>query len=299
MVPSRERNSLIVGWFSFEQQGATAGDLLVRDLVSKWLADADIKHSVVVAEPFDDGLRWDAIDPQAYTDLLFVCGPFGNGWPITDLLRRFSHCRIHGINLTVLENLDSWNPFTNLLERDSSRASRPDLVFLSPPTRVPIVGLVLVHRQLEYGAQARHTEVDEIVRNVLDQKDVAIVPIDTRLDVNSTGLRSPAQVESLIARMDVVVTTRLHGTVLALKNGVPVVPIDPIAGGAKITKQIATIGWPILLDADTLTHDSLKAALEACLTESMRERARECGDRARHLLKDVPRDLIAAMGRIS
>ena len=36
--------------------------------------------------------------------------------------------------------------------------------------------------------------------------------------------------------MDAVVTTRLHGTVLAIKNGVPPVVIDPIAGGRKVLR---------------------------------------------------------------
>ena len=49
-------------------------------------------------------------------------------------------------------------------------------------------------------------------------------------------LRTAEEVESLIARMDVVLTTRLHGLVLALKHGVPVVAIDPIAGGAKLRR---------------------------------------------------------------
>ena len=37
-------------------------------------------------------------------------------------------------------------------------------------------------------------------------RPMAAVRIDTRLDVNATGLRAAAEVESLIARMDVVVT---------------------------------------------------------------------------------------------
>ncbi len=46
--------------------------------------------------------------------------------------------------------------------------------------------------------------------------------------------------------MDIVVTTRLHGMVLALKNGVPAIAVDPIVGGAKITQQARAINWPIL-----------------------------------------------------
>ena len=29
--------TLVAGWFSFEQMGASAGDLLARDLVCEWL----------------------------------------------------------------------------------------------------------------------------------------------------------------------------------------------------------------------------------------------------------------------
>ena len=34
---------------------------------------------------------------------------------------------------------------------------------------------------------------------------MARADIDTRMDVNATGLRNPAEVESLIARMDVII----------------------------------------------------------------------------------------------
>jgi len=45
----------------------------------------------------------------------------------------------------------------------------------------------------------------------------------------------------------VVVTTRLHGLVLGLKQGVPVLAVDPVAGGAKVAAQAAAWGWPVLL----------------------------------------------------
>src|SRR6185369_5990869 len=94
----------------------------------------------------------------------------------------------------------------------------------------------------------------------------AVVPIDTRLDANATGLRGPAEVEAAIARMDAVVTTRLHGMVLALKNGVPALVIDPIPGGAKIARQAAAIGWRSVLVVDALDDDALRRELAYCLS---------------------------------
>jgi hypothetical protein len=284
--------ALVAGWFSFEQMGATAGDLFARDLVCQWLREANITYDVALAAPFDGGIPWDQADPQAYSHVVFVCGPFGNGRPITEFLPRFAASRLVGINLTMLEPLEAWNPFDLLLERDSSRFARPDITFLSQQPKVPVVGVVLVHPQKEYGGKARHHEANEAVARLLSSREVAAVPIDTCLDGNTTGLRTPREVESLIARMDVVVTTRLHGTVLALKNGVPVVAIDPIAGGAKVKRQTETIGWPIVLTADALSDEKLHEAFRNCLTEEARRQAHAIGDSARLLLKNLRADFV-------
>jgi len=69
------------------------------------------------------------------------------------------------------------------------------------------------------------------IEQLLKKVEATMVSIDTSLLDNSGGLRTSGEVESLIAKMDLVITTRLHGTVLAIKNGIPVIPIDPIAGG--------------------------------------------------------------------
>jgi polysaccharide pyruvyl transferase WcaK-like protein len=113
--------------------------------------------------------------------------------------------------------------------------------------------------------------------------------------VNATGLRNPAEVESLIARMDVVLTTRLHGTVLALKNGVRAIAIDPIAGGAKIQRQTATIGWPLCINADSVTDEAPTRAFEFCLTEEARALARKCAENAQRRVKEIHKAFIAAI----
>ena len=169
--------------------------------------------------------------------VVFVCGPFGDGWPLTDFLPRFAGCRLVGLDVSMLQPLEEWNPFDLLLERDSSRASRPDLALLSEAPLLPVAGLVRVHPQAEYGERSAHGEADALVDDLLAGAGLAVIPIDTRLDVNATGHRTAAAVESAIARVDVVVTTRLHGLVLALKNGVPAVAVDPIRGGAKVRRQ--------------------------------------------------------------
>lgn len=278
---------LVAGWFSFEDMGATAGDLLVRDVVGGWLREGGVPFDVAVAPPFAPGVDWRHVDPAAYSHVAFVCGPFGDGWPLTEFLPRFRGCRLVGVDLTMLDSLEQWNPFDLLLERDSSRTSRPDLAFASDAPHVPVVGLVRVHPQAEYGDRGGHDAADALLDGLLADRDVAVVPIDTRLDVNAGGLGSAAQVESLISRMDVVVTTRLHGLVLALKNGVPAVAVDPVRGGAKVLRQAAVLKWPYVFAVDAARPADLDAALAACLGPGTRERAARTAERAREQLASL------------
>lgn len=291
--------TLVTGWFSFEQMGATAGDLLARDLVCEWLRRAGHSYDVAIAPPFQGGVDWRSVDPSTYSNIVFVCGPFGNGWPITDFLPHFAGCRLIGINLSMLESLDKWNPFDLLFERDSSVTSRPDITFLSRQAKVPIVGVVLVHPQKEYGEKAKHQVANDAIQRLVASREMSAVRIDTRLDDNITGLRSPAEVESLIARMDVVLTTRLHGTVLALKNGVPVIAIDPIVGGAKIRRQAETIGWPLIFTTEALEQEVLEKAFEYCLTEEARSKAKECREKAIKMVQEVCDQFVSALTNMS
>jgi hypothetical protein len=289
--------ALVAGWFSFEEMGATAGDLLVRDLLCLWLSRNRVPYDVAVAKPFSGGVDWTSVDPNEYSHVVFACGPFGNGRPVAEFLARFARCSLVGVNLSMLESLEAWNPFDLLIERDSSRAARPDIVFLAEPSPVPIVGVVLIHPQPEYRERDLHETANGALRRLVAGLEVAAVPIDTRLDENQTGLRSPGEVESLIARMDVVLTTRLHGMVLALKNGVPVIAIDPVAGGAKISRQARTFGWDFVYLVGEITDEQLRTAFAACLTERVRLEAIACRNRARATLADVESRFASAFRR--
>jgi hypothetical protein len=291
--------TLVTGWFSFEQMGASAGDLLARDVVCDWLRDAGRAYDIALAAPFDGGVDWRVVDPTDYDPVIFVCGPFGNGPPLTEFLQRFAGQRLIGLNLTMLETLERWNPFALLIERDSSARSHPDLAFLAREPRVPVVGLVLIDSQPEYGRRGLHDTANEALRRLAADRGAVVVPIDTRLDDNRTGLDTAAQVESLIARMDVVLTTRLHGTVLALKNGVPALAVDSVAGGAKIKRQADTLGWPIVFTADAVTDAQLAEAFDYCLTDTARAEARSCAERAREALGPAREEFMNIMNTMN
>lgn len=292
---------LIMGWFSFDNMGNTAGDMIARDVVCKWLDDANIAYKVAVTNsfPYPGGVQWETVDPHLFTDILFVCGPFGNGYPITDMLVRFVNCRLIGLDLTILQSLQEWNPFTILYERDSSRNSNPDITFFAPAPRVPVAGVILMDKQDMYGVRDQHQKVNQVVELFIKGRELSVVRIDTELENNKGGLRSSGEVESLIAKMDIVITTRLHGSVLAIKNGVPVIPIDSVKGGAKLTRQIKTIGWPLLFDAENLSEGALHGALDYCLTEKARQEAKKCARKAYNTIEHMRASFLAELIELS
>lgn len=283
--------ALVAGWFSFERSDFTAGDLLACDLVCEWLQEAGYDVDVARVAPLQGGVRLDAVDPARYSHVVFVCGPFMRNALEDWFLKRFAGCHVTGVNVSLPVPLDAWNPFDLLFERDSSARARPDLTFLSPAALVPVVGVCLVEPYAEAIVEAANAAV----MRLLAGREAARVVIDTRLDVNSVGLRTPAEIESLIARMDAIVTTRLHGTVLALKHGVPAVVIDPEPGGGRIKRQADTVGWPVAFTVDALDDEALRRGLDYCLSAEARTLARECAARAAVEVEALSRSFVAAM----
>lgn len=267
---------LIAGWFSFEQCNVTAGDLMARDVTCKWLEKANIPYEVASAPPFTDGLNWRNTDPKKFSHVIFVCGPFPYIEYSLEFLKHFDKCCLIGLDLSMIEPTDVWNPFDVLIERDSSANFRPDISFGFQKPKVPVVGIILVHPQHEYKEKSKHQIANEAVYRLINSQEMVAVPIDTGLDPNTTNLRTAIEVESLISRMDVVITTRLHGTVLALKNKVPVIAIDPISGGAKVSFQARTLGWDLFFSVDTLSDEGLRKAFNYCNTEEARKKAEMC-----------------------
>ena len=286
---------LVAGWFSYEDGLATAGDLHAAELVHRWLTDAGYPCDVAVVPPFGCGVDWRTTEVAAYSHVVFVCGPFGQYPGELRFLDRFAGCCLVGINLSMEVALDRWNPFDLLFERDSSVRARPDITFGLPASKTPVVGVCLVEA---YGYPAGAVDrANAAISRLLSSREMAVVAVDTRLDSNVVGLRSPSEVEALLARMDVVVTTRLHGMVLSLKNGVPVVAIDPQTGGGKIFRQAGAIGWPSVLREDTLTDEALLRAFEYCLTPAAQAKAGECAARASGVVEGVREQLLSALSQ--
>jgi hypothetical protein len=291
------RRCLVTGWFSFPEVVATAGDLLARDVACSWLQQAGRAYDVASIAPLGErGVDWRAAEPGRYDELLFVCGPFGARGLIDGLLDRFAHCRLLGLNLSIPDRSQAWR-FDVLFERDGPDAVRPDVTFLSEPRLAPVVGVAVPVFHDEYDL-ALHARVRVAIPRALAERGVATVDVDTDL-LDGERWRSPAQVTALIARTDAVVTTRLHGLVLALRLGIPVVAIDAVRGGGKVTCQAATIDWPAILPGHAADAAAIGGALDWCLTPEARGRAALCRTAARRRVLEVREQFLGALRDLS
>jgi hypothetical protein len=289
---------LVTGWFSTEDGEITAGDLLAGQGVRGWLEEAGVPHDMALASGFrgPGEVAASAVDPARYTHVVWVCGPVAPA-KVARLLDRFAGCvRIAvGVSLTG----DAGGRFDTVLPRDGEgHGSRPDLSLAGPPAATtPVVGVILAHPQPEYGERQRHAEAERLVRDLVRQSEMAPLVLDTRLDaVDELACATPAGFEALIARVDVVVTTRLHGLVLALRTGVPALAIDPIAGGAKVAGQAASLGWPAACTIEDARPARLAGMLRWCLTGEARAMAVASAEHGRRALARTRVHLLGLLG---
>lgn len=272
---------LLTGWFSFRDGEATAGDVLALRRVEEVLQDSGTPYDVAWSPAFEpDALHLDDVRPGDYSHLVFVCGPL-HGPQVEGLHQRFAHCVRIAVGTSVIDPDDAAaTGFHRVLARDApGREPSEDLAARAPtaPAR-PVVGVILTEGQEEYGEQRRHHQVADRLTRWLAGKDCARLELDTRLDTRDWHLSAtPAQVQSVLARLDLVVTDRLHGLVLALRVGTPVLAVDPVVGGAKVSAQARACGWPALLTAEQLDEYRLDRWWDWCLT-SGRVAAREVRD---------------------
>jgi hypothetical protein len=279
MNPQAQR-VLVTGWPSFLHGEATAGDVLAMQAVAAELVAAGVPHEMAWSPVFRPGkLTLEDADPARYSHLVFACGPL-SGHPVEALHERFAGCRRVAVGVSVIDPADpAAAGFHAILARDSP-GKRPtgDLAAVSRPPLRPVAGVIQVGEQREYSGRGRHQAVSRSLASWLPGCGCALLPLETRLDSRDWRLcGTPGELESIISRLDLVITMRMHGLVLALKHGVPALAVDPVAGGAKVTAQSMTLRWPAVLTPGpdgTLDVGALDRWHGWCLSEAGRNTAR-------------------------
>ncbi|MGW3994253.1 polysaccharide pyruvyl transferase family protein [Amycolatopsis sp. NPDC004772] len=263
---------LLTGWASFLHGEATAGDVLSLRAAGAALAEAGIDHRVAWSPGFRPGtLHLPDAPPDDYTHVVFACGPV-HGPQVRSLHERYAACRRIAVGVSVPDAEDpAVTGFHRVLPRDDGVTTELDLSLGAPVSPTPVLGVILAPRQPEYGSAGRHGDVHEALTGWLAGLDCARVPLDTRLAHEDwERCATPDQFAAVVSKMDAVVTTRLHGLVLGLKAGVPVLAVDPVGGGGKVTAQGTALDWPVVAASDVTDPALLDARLKWCLSAKVR-----------------------------
>jgi len=266
--------ALLVGHFS------TVGDIACLEYVQNILDECAIRYDVCafipeVRKAIPQSISPCNIDSRIYSHFIFICGPC---WPQLFYdnginLKEFENCCRIGVNVSMVGSVQDWNPFHYLIERDSDRAVRPDLSFFQPVQITPVVAVCLIDRQEEYGSRQLHSHTAKIVNDFFAGSGLSRFNIDTRWPAarNSNQISSPSEFMSILSRVDILITNRLHGFVFGIKTGLPVVLIDSIAGGDKVLKQAEKVGWPCIR-GEELTLSLLQEAIAWSIKGETKER---------------------------
>jgi hypothetical protein len=224
-----------------------------------------------------------AADPARYSHLVFACGPL-LGRDIEALHQRFAACRRVAIGVSVIDPADpAAAGFHVILPRDGPGAPPTgDLAAALRPALMPVAGVIRVGEQREYSGRGRHRAVSQSLSSWLPGCGCALLALETRLDSRDDRLcRTPAELESILSRLDLVITMRMHGLILALKQGVPALAVDPVAGGAKVTAQAASWRWPAVVapgPTGAIDPNELDRWRDWCLSEEGRQAARRAAE---------------------
>jgi hypothetical protein len=279
-MSARSPRVLVVGWPSFIDGEATAGDVLAMEAVAAEIGAAGVPCEMAWSPVFRPGERTlTEADPARYSHLVFACGPL-TGRGLEELHQRFAACRRIAIGVSVIDPADpAAAGFHVILARDSPGAPPTgDLAIAPRPSLVPVAGVIYVGVQGEYGGSGRHEAVSQSLASWLPGCGCALLSLETRLDAHDLHLcRTPAELESILSRLDLVITMRMHGLVLALKHSVPALALDPVAGGAKVRAQAKAWRWPALVTAGpsgTLDVGALDRWRDWCLSAPGRRAAR-------------------------
>jgi len=294
----KSKRAIIVGHFSFPGSRGTFGDIEASEIVCDWLEESNIEFDV--ASNLEDGVNGvdiSLIDEKKYGIFIFVCGPwYSDGRIQSTLLKKFSHCLKIGVNLTTFE--EGLSGFDYLLSRDNFQEKNADIAFAKVVNKIPVVGIVLVDRQKKYGIKQRHLYIRYVITEYFKKGDLAPIWLDTNANLNIMNISNKNQFESIVSRTDLVVTNRLHGVVLSLKNAIPVIAIDPVEGGGKVTAQVKALGWPILISAEEFTEEKLHQTINYCLSNNLQEALIKSQQQAFQSIEDTKNKFIKIVKRI-
>ncbi|RWA68561.1 MAG: hypothetical protein EOQ28_24985 [Mesorhizobium sp.] len=309
---------ILLCWYGSLKDNGTVGDLYALQSVAARLKALGVNFRHLTASPefaiSGERVAPDEVIYDQYATLVFVCGPIIKHHPIVDaVMRRFPTARKIGISVSLFaaDHVSYTQPFDIVLAREGGPQRFEDVAILAPlrltqkrprASNDPlVVGLVLRGAQSEYGPdRSLHDRTSSLASHVVNtlatKYPVKTVEIEHHLTRSGRG---PVEIESLYSSCDLVLTSRFHGAILAMRNGIPFIAIDQIRGGGKLITLLSNSGWPFVYRIEHADEDDVaRAALELVesdksdllldVVERTRSKAAETLNALEALLKTSP-----------
>lgn len=288
---------VLVTWYGSFGHG-TIGDLRSMESVVTHLHALGhrVSHAtdLDVEIPGSHRVDWRTVDPVFFDCVLFVCGPILRSHiESSRLFSRFSSSRIAGVGVSLFspDDFNYYNPFQAVFARQGADKDYGDVAIVAPTPlkterlwrkRNPRIGIVLRGKQAEYGVElCLWAETETLVlrtawaatRNIQGE----ITAIENHL-VHSR--ESPDKIEQHYAECDLILTSRFHGAIEALRSGVPFIAIDQIKGGGKVMKLLSRLGWRHVYKVEDVNLDAIAQAASSLLRDPMRPQLLEARSEA-------------------
>lgn len=286
---------LLFWWGSYGFKGGpTLGDLLAVNNLSSRLGKLGLDHAVVshTELKFSGHLLVDdvyAIRPAR--KFVFVCGPITENRELGDLLSIHRAATKIAAGVSVLANHAKMNRrFDRIVGRDGSDPSHFDLAVaetVAPIQDAPLktAGICLRGPQDEYGADRKgmSLQAEAVFREIMSKNQLQPVVIDTVLSAQNDA----AMIDANLQSSDIIMTTRMHGALLALAAGKPVIAIDQVPGGAKVTAVIEKTGWPYVFKAEAVSAEAIQSVLDRLRSSDWRPQVLSAQKKIRELTDEA------------
>ena len=262
LVTSSNSKKMLVCWYGSIDGHGTIGDLLSVQSVTAKLATHGFSF-VHASATSDEGVTGpnvplNVVDPDSVSTLIFICGPIIKNHPTFEqIFDRFSPAFKVGVGVSLFryEQPNFADPFDFSISRENQLICYEDVAMLAPSvgarrsersSKRPLkIGVSLRGAQGEYGEKrCLHERTEELVLTAISEasrcRPTEVVSLENHL---VRANKRPAEIEVDYSSCDLIITSRFHGGVLAVRNGVPFIAIDQITGGAKVSKLLGGLGW--------------------------------------------------------
>lgn len=278
---------ILVTWYGSFKNNGTIGDYLAVKSLTHFLDTKKYDFDCACYKHFD-GLKGnivslDTINDKEYTVIIFCCGPILKIHEnLNKLFTRFETITKIGIGVSLFpkDHFNYYNPFDFVLARENGEKTYEDIAILAPKDvqqkkhirKVSKVGLILRNSQAEYGLEnCKWEQANSILfklahfitknskktlfKSLWYYFNKRILLIDNHLE--TSGL-TPTQIESLYNDCDIILTTRFHGAILSIRNGIPVIAIDQILSGGKVFNMVHDTGYPFVWKVNEVNPEELE-----------------------------------------